>query len=673
MCAILCIANTLLAQESDVGNIAPTPITQSLITSFELKRLLNQPPRNTNPPRDANPLRGRRTFGRPIRDTAVQPASWQEEDAHPEVSTDGFIVRKLQVKPVPEIPAPVQRAQAQPESTPASTLRSPGPSRSAPAATQNAPAATQSAPAPTQNTSPDHDLDALEMMGPLPNAGLETYWNELDFLSELTEQTLGAEIDRRQASIRSLTGIDEAYRSSKLQTLQNAKEFSLQATQNVTKAADFQKRIANLDNDLAQLRLESKEPIDVELERIDPSLSIDAMQTNLRNVEAELEHNKSEVGKIDDQVEDRDKRMTVIPDERAKSREKLDLLHKEFLQKQATGTEDTIELLAVRAHELEFETKIQSLDQEASWHDVSQEKLPLEKTVHQRRIQHLELELKRWNTAITNRKKAELKKEIQLAQKKAFDTHPALREFSENTTKLAEIRTVLATKTGQIEAEKLVVDKQKTEVDNQKTELDKSIEEVGTEDSRGLLIQVHRNLIRPYEGMARFQELEDELRAARGRKLKLRNDRELFDDPNAYIRDKLEIVRDEEFAGTTLFSMALEAIEAHRQQLVALEGDNEEYIKVLGELLPKREDLLTEIAATRQLVDQHALWVRSADPLSVELLMKSQEGAKEFFDVGQWTALGFSVVEHVKTRPYECTLGAIGLMIAFVVGHRFKG
>ena len=107
-----------------------------------------------------------------------------------------------------------------------------------------------------------------------------------------------------------------------------------------------------------------------------------------------------------------------------------------------------------------------------------------------------------------------------------------------------------------------MVDKQKTEVDNQKTELDKSIEEVGTEYFRGLLIQVHRNLIRPYEGMARFQELEDELRAARGRKLKLRNDRELFDDPNAYIRDKLEIVRDEEFAGTTLFSMALEAIEA---------------------------------------------------------------------------------------------------------------
>jgi hypothetical protein len=67
------------------------------------------------------------------------------------------------------------------------------------------------------------------------------------------------------------------------------------------------------------------------------------------------------------------------------------------------------------------------------------------------------------------------------------------------------------------------------------------------------------------------------------------------------------------------------------------------------------------------------MWIQSSDPISLDVLQKSREGANEFFDPDQWRELRNSIVGRMRRRPYESAVGMCGLLIAFAVGRRFKG
>jgi len=348
-------------------------------------------------------------------------------------------------------------------------------------------------------------------------------------------------------------------------------------------------------------------------------------------------------------------------------------LHQEYLEKQSSGSEDIEVLLSLRAKELAASTKAQKLEVEDSWHDQSQEKLPLEKTIQQLKLQQLEQEINDWNKAIADRKRIELEQQIQLASQKEFDAHPDLQELLQETTKLAQARADLAKKFVDLQQEQLKVGKQSEEVERQFSQLESSIGDTDEGHSSELLIEVHRNLIRPYEGMARVQKIASEKKLARGAILKLRAEQERIADSETFIREMLQIGQDQPVDNVRLFKMAKESVSTHNEQLIALEQDYEAYQKLLNAVGPEREQLLKDIAATRELVDTHALWIQSADPFSIELISQSAEGAKEFFDYQQWRDLGQSIYLRIKLRPYECVVGLMGLIVALVVGRRFKG
>ena len=626
---IISCASPLIAQESDVVVDSPVQLTDSLISRSELNRLFRQPPVDGNPLRHrATPLRNNNSVPPPDVipqqkvhwDSNYRPATWQEE---------------LPVKPVVAITTETEK-KTEPESE-----------------------------------SDSKTEQAASIMGPMPSMELQSFWGILDMLPEISVGQLNQEIAKRRTAIDSSLGIDEAAKTERLRQLEIADNAAQQATQNVAGKAEFQNRVTKLNDSLEELRIESRKTS--EPSPVDATQPVESMQTVLRNLQAELELTNTNIWKIEKLIQERDERMARIPEERAQSRSDVDEYHEEFVKRQAAGPEEIEVLLAFRARELAASTNVQLLDAESSWQDLSQEKLPLEKSIYQRKLQRLELEVDSWNKAIADRIQAELEKQVQIAKTSAIQTHPALKEFSAETTKLAEARAELAEKIGALESEKLKVKKQADEVRIQFENLDTSIRVAGKDESGDLLIQIHRTLIRPFEGMARIRELESEKKLTRGTILKLRNEIARVSDSQNFISNELKIERDQRVADTTLIAMAEEAIETHRQQLFALVGDNEAYQSSITVVLPERKKLLKKIAETRELVDTHALWIQSAEPFNVALLSQSSEGAKEFFDYQQWCDLGGSIAFRVTHRPYECVVGILGLLAAFIVGRRFKG
>jgi chromosome segregation ATPase len=345
------------------------------------------------------------------------------------------------------------------------------------------------------------------------------------------------------------------------------------------------------------------------------------------------------------------------------------------LQTQASGNSEIEELLSIRGQELASSTKVQLLDAEAQWHDLSGEKLPLQKSIHQRTIQSLEKTINDWNHQIASRKQSELDLQIQAARQAALETHPALREFSLGTSRLAQSRGELAEVNRQLQNEKLRIEKQQHDIQQQLQHLKKHEEAFkngGNSESNQTLIEAHRNLAPPWEAMARISQLKRELSLNRSNKLALRERLDELADPQQFIQQHLNIIQDEPVANTTLMAMAEESIDSYRRQLLALVGDYEKVDSLLNDIKSRREETLENIKSTRKLVDAYALWVQDAAPLSIELLDESRDGAAKFFASEQWAHLGQTVITNVQQRPWRPAVGLIGLLATFVIGKRFE-
>ena len=606
------------AQDVVTGDLRSGSLTDPILSRGELRRILDRPP-NQNPLRhDARPLGA--TFrapqvAEPIHDPYVQRTSWQEE--------------------VPTVEAIVPANQV-PEKT-----------------------VTETAP---------------EVFGPQPSPEMQQRWQKMDLMVDFSVEKLIQEIEDRRSKLDASLGIDEQAKNSRLKHLEEAESAAQKAIQNVSTKDSLQNRITSFDEELERLRMRAKEAL--ELPALEENIPADQMQLRLRNLQAELDHEKVNLRKIQDRIRQRDDRMSAIPSERLESRSEVSEVHEELLQKQAEGTSAVGELLSIRAREIAASTKVQLLDEEAHWHELSREKLPLEKAIHQRTIQGLEEQINSWNDLIAKRKQFELEKQILAARQNAFQTHPALKEFSLETSRIAQARVDLAEKTGDLQHEKLRVEKQEHDIDQQLQRLRKhedALKEGGDAESNNALIEVHRNLIRPWESMARIRSLERELTHNRSIKLELREQLDKASDPNWFIHDHLGITEDVPVADTTLVAMAENALEDYRQQLVALIGEHEKVHSLLNDIKTRREETKKNIDATQKLVDMYAMWIQNAPPLSVDVLNESRKGAVAFFEPQQWQQLGQTVVTSVKERPWRPAIGLMGLFVTFVISQRFKG
>lgn len=609
LCADAILGHPVIAQDSEPG-IRRGGLTEGVISRGQLRRLLDQSPADRNPLRQQN-IRPAPT----IIDPNVQATAWQEEAAAAEPAN-----------PVP------------------------------------------------QSDQPTSDEQPAPIIGPAPSPKMLERWAEMGMLVEIGVNKLLEEIEQRRTKINASIGFDNEGKTERLKHLEIAETAAHQANQHVSEKDKYQKDITSLDKNLDELRRKAKLPTEAPV--LDESIPVDQIRTKLRNLQAELDLQKSNLRKIGDLIQHRDDRMTAIPSQRSESLNSVNVLHQELLQKQASGSNDFEELLSIRARELAASTQVQKLDEEAHWHDLSLEKLPLEKSIYQRNIQRLEQEINAWNDHFAKRKQLELEQQIAAARQKAWQTHPSLRAFSEETTELAQSRVKLAEQINKLQDEKLKVENQNQDVDQHLTRLEgheESLQKGGNEQSNNALIEVHRNLIRPWESMARIRILESKLIQNQGSKLKLTEQLDQISDPATFIREHLEITKDENVADTTLVAMAETAIESHRKQLVALVDDHEEVNGLLNQIKTSRESMLEEIAKTREFIDTYALWVQSADPLDMQVLHKSQEGAIKFFDNAEWDQLGKSIVGNVKRHPWEPAVGMVGLFVAFLVGRRFKG
>ena len=71
-------------------------------------------------------------------------------------------------------------------------------------------------------------------------------------------------------------------------------------------------------------------------------------------------------------------------------------------------------------------------------------------------------------------------------------------------------------------------------------------------------------------------------------------------------------------------------------------------------------------------IDENALWVPSANPISKDI-GKTSMAAKSFFDRQGWRELAEYATSRMQNRPYESALAGFIMLTIVVVTRRLKG
>ena len=365
-------------------------------------------------------------------------------------------------------------------------------------------------------------------------------------------------------------------------------------------------------------------------------------------------------------------RLQDIPKERAEARKSIADLDKR-LKNEELGEADTYVMIRIRAEELELEYKIDSLESESKLYELENRILPLQNDLLARELKVLDAEITSWNYAANQRRRLDLEEEARLARAKVIDAAPSLRELATLNAELTERRIRFTEQIRAATEEEIEVKELLNEVNSQHESVEKSIIDNTLSHADGMmLVDVRRKMIRPFKSHRRIRQINRELQQISLERIKLNEQREPLSHPAEYVTEMLKDVHSDLISDEQLSAMAIETAESIRQQYDQLSADYHAYIDLLGKIVVDREMLVSEIDATMHFVNQNSLWVRSAQPLSVEQVTKSRFGLRKFFSPQQWTELLGGLTYRCLNSPHESAASLIGLIGLFIFSRRFK-
>ena len=365
-------------------------------------------------------------------------------------------------------------------------------------------------------------------------------------------------------------------------------------------------------------------------------------------------------------------RLGEIPKDRAAARKQISEIKKQ-LKNEEIGNADTFVMIRLRAEELEQEYRIESLDSESKLYELENRLLPMNDDLLAREIKILESEIETWNRAANQRRRQDLEAEAQLARDQVLEAAPSLQELAQLNVALTERRIKFTEQIRTATEEEIKVKESLNSVKSQHENVEKSIIDNTLSQANGLLlVDIRRKMVRPFESHQRIRHINRELQQISLDRLLLNEKREGLSHPVEYAKDMLQDVHSPSISDSELLTMAVEIIESIRQQYDLLSADHHTYIDLLGKIVAEREELVSEIKATMEFVNQKSLWVQSAQPISVAQVAKSRYGLSKFFSPLEWTNLMGELTNRFVTRPHESAAGLIGLIALFTFSRRFK-
>lgn len=502
-----------------------------------------------------------------------------------------------------------------------------------------------------------------ESAKPIDDADAVTIESVQTALAELEELETAGELD------------DEG--RTRLQLYRGALESLRAAEQSVQLTTELAKKAAQAPVELEALRAElAAPPAEVE-PGIPQGASPVELEKGLDTVEVEIGDARTRLAEIEQELDRRGERRTKIREDLAALQHDIDEIGAQMSA--LPLSEESAALTWARlsksvADRRAAEAMVTLLKNELDDHDARSELLPLRRDRWNRALARLEKIEAAWQTAADEARAEDIRRTQEEATLVAARAHPAVVPIARKTLALAQKRDELQPRLDDARRELAGFVPDPAELKRQFARLREKTDVVGMTSTVGLLlrkdrmklpdVRVRRNNIRAREALMADLEF-DRL--------------ELEDDRDALITGKERLI--ERF----MAGLAPEIPEAERaaieqevreqfrlrlEYLASLNADLTAYFDRLQLLNEKDQQVIDATGELIAFIDQHILWIRSADALDLNDLKQSGTALAWVADPAEWNRIGRRMWGKIDSHWHRVLITALLVLGLIVVRRR---
>ena len=406
-----------------------------------------------------------------------------------------------------------------------------------------------------------------------------------------------------------------------------------------------------------------------------PGATLSTLEDALAAAEIDLSTARDRLREIETELEHRATRRTEILQQSAAYQQDLDEVVGQL------GTlplaDESQALTAARATKLRADERAitQSLDlaqQERENYDARSELIPLRRERWVRRIAQLEKLTAAWQVLVDDARTEDIRRKREEADRATMLAHPLVKDIAQENLKLADRRDVLRPRIEAVQQELTDLSPDPDTLQKQLRRLEQKVSVVGLTSGVGMLLRKNR------AGLPDVRVLVNGIRERTMAMATLEFERlDLEDDRETLYAGKERMIQ--EFLAEldpTLPDVERTAIETEvrdllglkREYLDSLDVDLTTYFDRLAELNEKQQQVVVVTTELTRFIDQHILWIQSADRLQMSDLDDVAAALAWMFSPSDWARIGRGLVTNALSR-WPVAIFTI-LVLAALVGAR---
>ena len=492
--------------------------------------------------------------------------------------------------------------------------------------------------------------------------------NDLPIDAKLLDQ-LNASVERVKGEVAALA--DEEARVSPNAKLDVATERLTASRSTLAKLDERQVETTAAPDVLKQLEAEKATSLPAVPTSIDTSQTIEVHTIALNEIKQAEIKLREDLALVESRIKERTTLLETIPKQRVEQTAKLAAAARAITEQIAAAQPDQALLVENQAIAVACILDLRMLDVNQAW-VVATEKLgALRKELLKRKLDHTVASSKALQVLIDDFRKQLARAEEEKARHAAANADPRVAEIADENAKWAKRRSEVAVMIEREKAEQLQLDALIGELDATQRLLNKHIEKAKHSQSVGILLRFQRSKLPPTKWHRnRVAEISRQFPIQSLQQLDIEELIEGIDQRKESLRNSIETGQAVESTASRekILQAADELINTNKTYLTDLNSDYELYLSGLTELRTAHDTCIEKINSLKLFIDQHVLWIRSAQPLNSSDVEKSLAALNSIAAMSKWKGLADGLGSQLKTRwP---VLVMIGLALWMAIGMR---
>ncbi len=497
---------------------------------------------------------------------------------------------------------------------------------------------------------------------------------------ELTIEAVQADID----SIASHTELTAEQRTRIEKSLHQSIKW-LQAQQDAESHIDqFTEQIKNAPAEVKRLRARLNQPSPKDEVIVPAGASLAQLESQITELDLQTQADRKHLAEIRQKIDSRTHRIATITKEISELEKHIAEAKQVLSDSNETDFQSHVVLIERRARLQSMQATLKWLFTEMKRFDALSQQWPLERDVASRQLTRSEQRLHAWKETVERWRRDESTRYAEATRQLAERSHPVLRDLAVRNAQIAELRVTTAEEIQSTSAAVSQLQQSIVKLQENQGSLRSKVEHAPQATSTGILLRKQKSelpRLKKCDDLA--DRLDRETPAAHLILMELKDESRQIGDPAsaaaAWVANKLDSEMGsqlEPFDDKQLVRAVTVLLQTRRDLLYKLIADQDRLLRDLSELEVANHDLRQEVISFRSFLDEHVLWVRSNEMLSLSDIRKATVATGSLFRPSRWSAAIAHLVGETLRGP-SAIAGAIALLIlAFTfrqhLSHRLK-